>query len=99
MARTASTRSRSSLKRRSGSVPWLAISSRFQPAPTPNRKRPPDRASTDATALAVAIGSRSTSRQIAVPTLIRSVAAAIDIVATKGSWMREYSRGSSPPAG
>jgi len=35
--------------------------------------------------LAVVIGSRSTSRQIAVPILIRSVAAAIVVSATNGS--------------
>ena len=41
-----------------GSVPWLAISSRFQPAPTPKSKRPPERRSTLATSFAVMIGSR-----------------------------------------
>src|SRR4030095_13969558 len=67
----ASIRSRIRPKRVAGSVPWLRISSRFQPAPTPNSNRPPERWSTDATSLAVVIGSRSITRQIPVP--IRSV--------------------------
>ena len=81
----ASTRSRRIAKRFSGSVPWFRISSRFQPAPTPKIMRPPERRSTEATSLAVVIGSRSTSRQIAVPTLIRSVAEAIVASDTNGS--------------
>ena len=51
-----------------GSVPWLRISSRFQPAPTPNSNRPPERWSSEATSLAVMIGSRSMTRQIPLPT-------------------------------
>jgi hypothetical protein len=43
IALMASTRSRSTAIRLRGSVPWLAISSRFHPAPTPNSNRPPDR--------------------------------------------------------
>ena len=43
IALIASTRSRITAIRVRGSVPWLAISSRFQPAPTPNSNRPPDR--------------------------------------------------------
>src|ERR1700685_3120632 len=35
-----------------GSVPWFRISSRFQPAPTPNSNRPPERWSIDATSFA-----------------------------------------------
>ena len=81
----ASTRSRRIEKRRRGSVPWFAISSRFQPAPTPNRKRPPESTSSEATSLAVTIGSRSITRQTPVPTLIRSVAAAAMASATNGS--------------
>jgi hypothetical protein len=81
----ASTRSRRILKRFFGSVPWSRSSSRFQPAPTPNSIRPPESRSTEATAFAVVIGSRSTSRQIALPILIRSVAEAIVASATKGS--------------
>ena len=49
-------RSRISLKRVSNSVPWLAISSAFQPPPMPNMKRPPDSWSSVATCLAVWIG-------------------------------------------
>ncbi len=60
--------------RRRGSVPWFRISSRFQPPPTPNSNRPPESASSEATALAVTIGSRSTTRQIPVPRRSVSVA-------------------------
>ena len=80
-------------------MPWLRISSRFQPAPTPNSSRPPVSRSTLAAAFAVTIGSRSITRQIPVPSLIRSVAAPAAIRATNGSWMCEYSHGSSVPAG
>ena len=68
-----------------GSVPWLAISSRFQPAPTPNSKRPPERWSTEATSLAVVIGSRSMTRQIPLPTRRLEVAAAAAVSATNRS--------------
>ena len=95
----ASTRSRRIENRRRGSVPWFAISSSFQPAPTPNRKRPPERRSTLAACFAVTIGSRSITRQTPVPSLIRSVTPAAAISATNGSYVREYSGGSSPPAG
>ena len=81
----ASIRSRIRPKRVSGSVPWLRISSRFQPAPTPNSKRPPERWSTEATSLAVVIGSRSITRQIPVPTRSVSVAVAAAAQATNGS--------------
>ena len=80
-----------------GSVPWLAISSRFQPAPTPNSKRPPDRWSTLATSLAVMIGSRSTTRQMPLPTRRCEVAAAAAVSATNRSYVCAYLRGSSPP--
>ena len=72
-------------KRRAGSVPWLRISSRFQPAPTPNSIRPPESRSTLATAFAVTIGSRWITRQIPVPIRSRSVAAAAAVRATNGS--------------
>ena len=72
-------------KRLEGSVPSLAISSAFQPAPTPNRNRPPDNRSTEATSLAVTIGSRSITRQMPVPISSRSVAAAAAVHATNGS--------------
>ena len=67
------------------SVPWFSISSRFQPPPTPNRNRPPERRSTVATSLAVTIGSRSTTRQMPVPSRSRSVQAATAPRTTKGS--------------
>jgi len=38
-------------------VPWWAISSRFQPAPTPKSNRPPERTSIEATSFAVMIRS------------------------------------------
>ena len=95
----ASTLSRMRLKRVLGSVPWFAISSMFQPAPTPNRKRPPEIWSSVATSFAVTIGSRSMIRQTPVPTLRRSVAAAAAVRPTNGSMMWLYSRGSSPPLG
>ena len=71
----ASTLSRMRRKRVSGSVPWFSISSRFQPAPTPNRKRPPEMWSSVATSFAVTIGSRSITRQTPVPSFSRSVRA------------------------
>ena len=64
-----------------GSVPWLLISSRFQPAPTPNSKRPPDRWSTEATSLAVTIGSRSITRQTPLPTRSVEVATTAAVAA------------------
>ena len=81
----ASIRSRITPKRRPGSVPWSIISSRFQPAPTPNRNLPPESRSTDATSLAVMIGSRWITRQMPVPILSRSVATAAAVSATNGS--------------
>src|SRR2546421_1976822 len=92
MAFIASIRSRISEKRRWGSVPWFSISSRFQPAPTPKRKRPSDRWSRLATSLAVVIGSRSTTRQMPVASLSRSVASATVASATNGSWGWPVSR-------
>ncbi len=86
-------------KRVDGSVPWFRISSMFQPAPTPNRKRPPDRWSSVATSLAVTMGSRSITRQTPVPSLRRSVTAATAPSATNGSSVWLYSGGSSPPPG
>ncbi len=64
-----------------GSVPWLRISSRFQPAPTPKSKRPPERWSTLATSLAVTIGSRSITRQM--PLAIRSRLVAVAAAASE----------------
>ncbi len=85
IATIASTRSRNSAKRPSNAVPWLFISSSFQPAPTPNRKRPFEMRSSDATCFAVWIGSRCTTRQIPVASLIRDVTAAAADSATNGS--------------
>ena len=99
MALMASTRSRIRPNRLVASVPWLAISSTFQPAPTPNRNRPPERWSTDAASLAVMMGSRSTTRQMPVPTLSSVVTMAAAVQATNGSSVWLYSGGSSPPAG
>jgi hypothetical protein len=82
-----------------GSVPWLRISSRFQPAPTPNSTRPPLSRSSDATSLAVMIGSRSMTRQMPVPSRSSVVAIAAAVSATKGSSERQYIDGRSPPAG
>ena len=82
-----------------GSVPWLSISSRFQPAPTPNSKRPPESWSTLATSLAVVIGSRSTTRQMPLAMRSFDVVAAAVLRATNRSYECEYLRGSSPPAG
>src|SRR5262252_427344 len=86
------------LKRVLNSVPWCSISSAFHPPPMPKRKRPFERASRLATALAVVIVSRSMTRQMPVPTLRCLVAAAAAISPTNGSWVRLYSSGSTPPA-
>ncbi len=85
IARMASTRSRMTSKRDANSVPWSAISSAFQPAPIPNRKRPPDTWSRVATAFAVWIGSRCTTRHTPVATRRVVVAAAAAASVTNGS--------------
>ena len=72
----ASQRSRISLKRLPHWPPWFSNSSRFQPPPTPKSTRPPEIWSMLATSLAVMIGSRSTTRQMPVPSRIRLVTAA-----------------------
>jgi hypothetical protein len=81
----ASTRSPISAIRVRGSVPWLRISSRFQPAPMPNSNRPPEMRSTLATSFAVVIGSRSTTRQTPLPTRSRVVAVSAAVTATNRS--------------
>ena len=81
----ASMRSRTSLWRFSKLVPWFSISSWFQPLPTPNRKRPPEIWSIEATALAVWMGSRWLTRQTPVPTFSFLVTAAAAVSVTKGS--------------
>src|SRR5215211_7102553 len=95
----ASTRSRMTAIRTRGSVPWLRISVRFQPAPTPNSKRPPDRWSTLATSFAVMIGSRSMIRQMPLATRILRVASAAAVSATKRSYVRQYFAGNGCPGG
>ena len=52
-----------------------------------------------ATSLAVTIGSRSTTRQMPLPTRRRVVAAAAAVSATNRSYVWAYLRGSSPPPG
>ncbi len=81
----ASTRSRMRPKRRAGSVPWSAISSWFQPAPTPNSTRPSDSTSRLATSLAVWMGSRWTTRAMPVPNFRVLVALAMAPRVTNGS--------------
>jgi hypothetical protein len=81
----ASMRSRSTFQRRSNAVPWCSISSAFQPPPTPNRKRPFESWSSEATILAVWIGSRWMSRHTPVASLIVRVTLAALASATKGS--------------
>jgi lathosterol oxidase len=66
-------------------VPWLAISSAFQPPPMPKSTRPPDSRSRVAISFAVTMGSRSITRQMPVPRRSRLVAPAADMRATKGS--------------
>jgi len=63
----------------------LAISSAFQPPPTPKMKRPDDSRSTVETSFAVWMGSRSTMRQMPVASLILFVTAAAAPSETKGS--------------
>ena len=81
----ASMRSRMTLLRLLKSVPWSAISSAFQPAPTPKRKRPLEIWSMLATDLAVWIGSRCGTRQMPVAILSRVVTAAAAPSTTNGS--------------
>ena len=95
----ASTRSRITRKRVSNAVPWCSISSTFQPAPMPKRKRPPDRRSRLATTLARTMGSCSITRQMPVPSWSRDVTAAAVASPTKGSSVWEYSLGRGPPPG
>ena len=52
----------------------------------------------DAISLASVIGSRSMTRQMPVPSLMRSVTAAA-AQGAKGSWARQYISGRSPPPG
>ena len=84
----ASMRSSSSVPRVLGSVPWSRSSSIFQPAPTPNTKRPPEIRSMLAASLAVMMGSRSMSSAIPVKSSIFDVTAAAAASVTNGSRVR-----------
>ena len=94
----ASTRSRMLPWRVAGSVPWLSISCLFQPAPTPNTKRPPESRSSEEISLASTIGSCSITRHTLVPTISFFVAAAANASATNGSCVRRYLSSSGPPS-
>ena len=71
-----------------GSVPWLRISSRFHPTPTPNATRPPDTRSRLATSFAVWMTSRCGNSTMPVPSTSRDVTAATADSATNGSSVR-----------
>ncbi len=66
-------------------MPWFSISSAFQPMPMPNRNRPLDSRSSEATSFAVWIGSRWFTRQTPVPSRSVLVTAAAWVSETKGS--------------
>jgi len=85
MSFMASMRSRTSFARVGNVVPWSSISSAFQPTPMPNRKRPPETWSIEATSFAVWIVSRWFTRQTPVPILSVLVAAAAMVSVTNGS--------------
>ena len=84
----ASMRSLTTARRSAKATPWSASSSTFQPKPIPNTKRPSDTRSSEATDLAVTMGSRWATRAIPVPTRRRSVTAAAAVRATNGSRAR-----------
>ena len=96
--------SRTTLRRRPMSTPWLSISSWFQPYPTPKRKRPFDNWSSVATSFASHNGSRWATRVMPVANLIDVVTAAAAARARNWSCVRQYSSGSGgapsrPPQG
>ena len=66
-------------------VPWFSISSWFQPPPIPNRKRPPDTWSIEATSFAVWIASRCCTKSTPVPSLMVRVAWLAAASTTNGS--------------
>jgi len=66
-------------------VPWLSISSWFQPPPMPNRNRPSETWSIVATSFAVWIVSRWMTRQTPVATFNVFVAIAAAVSVTNGS--------------
>jgi hypothetical protein len=81
----AAMRSRINLKRVLNAVPWSSISSAFHPPPIPNRNRPPEIWSIEATSFAVWIGSRCATRHTPVPIFNVLVAAAAAVSVTNGS--------------
>ena len=83
----ASMRSRAILCRSLNGVPWSAISSAFQPEPTPNRNLPAETWSMEATSFAVWIGSRWLIRQTPVPTFSVVVVTAAAVSTRNGSMM------------
>ena len=87
-SRMASRYSRSMVRRSEGGTLWSAISSRFQPYPTPSTVRPPERWSTEAMVLARVIGSLSTGIATAVPRRIVEVTEDTAASATHGSSVR-----------
>ena len=79
-----------------GSAPWLAISSRFQPAPTPTTTLPSDSWSRVEICLATTIGSWSGSTSVPIPSVIVRVAVAMQARLTMQSWKCRNSSGTSP---
>ena len=77
MAFMASTRSHMIETRYRGSTRWLAISSRFQPAPTPTMTRPTENWSRLEICLASTIGSWSGTTRVLMPRRIRRVTEAM----------------------
>ena len=95
----AAMRSATTARRSAKATPWSASSSTFQPNPMPKTKRPPDTRSSEATSLAVMMGSRWATRAMPVPTRRCSVTAAAAVSVTKGSSERLYSSANGSPAG
>jgi hypothetical protein len=85
MAFMASIRSLTTARRSLNATPWSASSSTFHPKPIPKTKRPPETWSSDATSLAVTIGSRWATRAIPVPMARLGAATAAAVSATNGS--------------
>ena len=91
-------RSRVTFQRSLNGVPWFSISSAFQPAPTPRKKRPPEMLSSEAAVFASVSGWCSVTRQIAGPTSSVVVAVRAAVAATDMSCECQYSLGKSPPS-
>ncbi len=73
------------LQRWSKSPPMICVSSRSQPAPIPNRKRPPLNRSSVEISLASSSGLRSGTSTMPVPSFIRVVTPEARARATNGS--------------